>query len=250
MKITISLFLGEAGSIAGLTASQRALAALRGRLQAAKYRRTDAPPLIRDVYVAQAGEHVAALVTHTRGIDDSSIRAIVADAFADAARTGCGEGLCGLPPGGPPGDPAVAEIEFEERTGEACLFLTATMADRDVFQTLRAASKGRALFATVSRPCVAETGRYTSAMVIRAGTEFVPAADMIRAFAEPACAVPVHLGEPGFAPVESVACAAFCIHDGRITEAVDCFSHPYWDKVRDRVIQASLGRRTLTAAGV
>lgn len=34
-----------------------------------------------------------------------------------------------------------------------------------------------------------------------------------------------------------VSCAAFCVHDGKLTEAVDAFDHPYWDFVRDKVSQ-------------
>ncbi len=29
-----------------------------------------------------------------------------------------------------------------------------------------------------------------------------------------------------------VTCAAFCVHNGKLTEAVDAFDHPYWDHVR------------------
>jgi len=32
-----------------------------------------------------------------------------------------------------------------------------------------------------------------------------------------------------------VSCAAFCVHDGKLTEAADAFDHPYWDYVRRRV---------------
>jgi fructose 1,6-bisphosphate aldolase/phosphatase len=32
-----------------------------------------------------------------------------------------------------------------------------------------------------------------------------------------------------------VSCAAFCIHEGKLTEPVDAFAHPFWDAVRDRV---------------
>jgi fructose 1,6-bisphosphate aldolase/phosphatase len=30
-----------------------------------------------------------------------------------------------------------------------------------------------------------------------------------------------------------VSCAAFCVHEGKFTEAVDAFDHPFWDWVRD-----------------
>ena len=35
----------------------------------------------------------------------------------------------------------------------------------------------------------------------------------------------------------SVTCAAFCVHEGRLTEPVDAFDHPFWDWVRNNVSQ-------------
>lgn len=32
-----------------------------------------------------------------------------------------------------------------------------------------------------------------------------------------------------------VSCAAFCVHEGRFTEPVDAFDHPFWDWVRNNV---------------
>lgn len=32
-----------------------------------------------------------------------------------------------------------------------------------------------------------------------------------------------------------VSCAAFCVHEGKLTEAADAFDHPYWDYVRKKV---------------
>lgn len=34
-----------------------------------------------------------------------------------------------------------------------------------------------------------------------------------------------------------VSCAAYCVHEGHLTESVDAFDHPYWDYVRNRVSQ-------------
>jgi fructose 1,6-bisphosphate aldolase/phosphatase len=34
-----------------------------------------------------------------------------------------------------------------------------------------------------------------------------------------------------------VSCAALCVHNGKLTEAVDAFDHPYWDFVREKVSQ-------------
>lgn len=32
-----------------------------------------------------------------------------------------------------------------------------------------------------------------------------------------------------------VSCAAYCVHEGRLTEALDAFAHPFWDTIRARV---------------
>ena len=40
-----------------------------------------------------------------------------------------------------------------------------------------------------------------------------------------------------------VSCAAFAMHGGRFTEAVDVFAHPFWDKVRDTVAEKAIGMR-------
>jgi fructose 1,6-bisphosphate aldolase/phosphatase len=32
-----------------------------------------------------------------------------------------------------------------------------------------------------------------------------------------------------------VSCAAFCMHEGKLTEAVDAFAHPFWNTIRDKV---------------
>lgn len=40
-----------------------------------------------------------------------------------------------------------------------------------------------------------------------------------------------------------VSCAAFAMHEGRLTEAVDAFAHPFWDTVRDTVSNKAIGMR-------
>ena len=37
-----------------------------------------------------------------------------------------------------------------------------------------------------------------------------------------------------------VTCAGFCVNDGKLTEPVDAFDHPFWDYVRDRVSEKSI----------
>jgi len=40
-----------------------------------------------------------------------------------------------------------------------------------------------------------------------------------------------------------VSCAAFAMHDGKFTEAVDAFGHPFWDTVRENVSNKAIDMR-------
>jgi fructose 1,6-bisphosphate aldolase/phosphatase len=40
-----------------------------------------------------------------------------------------------------------------------------------------------------------------------------------------------------------VSCAALCVHEGRLTEPLDCFAHPFWNEVRTRVAGKALEMR-------
>jgi len=48
----------------------------------------------------------------------------------------------------------------------------------------------------------------------------------------PLMPVPLDSGISYFDGPPVVTCAAFCVHEGKLTEAVDTFAHPFWDKVR------------------
>jgi len=40
-----------------------------------------------------------------------------------------------------------------------------------------------------------------------------------------------------------VSAVGFCVHNGKLTESVDCFDHPYWDYVRDKVSRKAFDMR-------
>lgn len=40
-----------------------------------------------------------------------------------------------------------------------------------------------------------------------------------------------------------VSCAAYAMHDGKLTEALDAFAHPFWDTVRERVSDKAMEMR-------
>jgi fructose 1,6-bisphosphate aldolase/phosphatase len=46
-----------------------------------------------------------------------------------------------------------------------------------------------------------------------------------------------------------VSCAAFCVHEGKLTEAADAFDHPFWDYVRDQVSRKALDIRAQGFSG-
>jgi len=47
-----------------------------------------------------------------------------------------------------------------------------------------------------------------------------------------------------------VACHAFCVHNGKLTEPADAFDHPYWDWVRNKVSQKATEIRQQGFSGV
>lgn len=57
--------------------------------------------------------------------------------------------------------------------------------------------------------------------------------------------MPVHLqsGVSYFDGPPAVSCAAFSMHDGILTEAVDAFAHPFWDSVRHTISNKAIGMR-------
>jgi len=55
--------------------------------------------------------------------------------------------------------------------------------------------------------------------------------------------VPHGTGTSYFDGPPLVSCLGFCVHDGRLTEPVDLFAHPFWDTVRARAAEKALEMR-------
>lgn len=133
MKLTLSVIKADIGSIGGHVApSQRLLQTVKD------YIGKRAPGLLLDHYISHTGDDIAILMTHRHGQDDEQIHQLAWDAFrtgTDAARQ---EGLYGAGQdllkdsfsGNVRGmGPAVAEMEFDERTSEPFLFFAADKTD-------------------------------------------------------------------------------------------------------------------------
>lgn len=133
MKTTLSVIKADIGSIGGHVApSQHLVETVR------TYIGKRAPGLLLDHYISHTGDDIAILMTHTGGENNEDIHKLAWDAFragTDAARA---EGLYGAGQdllkdafsGNVRGmGPAVAEMEFEERTSEPFLFFAADKTD-------------------------------------------------------------------------------------------------------------------------
>ena len=59
----------------------------------------------------------------------------------------------------------------------------------------------------------------------------------------PLMPVPLNAGISYFDGPPVVSCAAFAMHDGKLTEAMDAFAHPFWDTVRDNVSKKAIDMR-------
>jgi fructose 1,6-bisphosphate aldolase/phosphatase len=46
-----------------------------------------------------------------------------------------------------------------------------------------------------------------------------------------------------------VSCAAFCVHEGKLTESADAFDHPFWDYIRDDVSRKAIDIRSQGFSG-
>jgi fructose 1,6-bisphosphate aldolase/phosphatase len=59
----------------------------------------------------------------------------------------------------------------------------------------------------------------------------------------PLMPVPLTTGTSYFDGPPLITCAAFCVHEGKLTEPLDAFAHPFWDHVRDRAAGKALEMR-------
>lgn len=133
MKTTLSVIKADIGSIGGHVApSQLLLATVKA------YIAERAPRLLLDYYISYTGDDIAILMTHTHGVDDPQIHQLAWDAFRAGTDSARKQGLYGAGQdllkdafsGNVKGmGPAVAEMEFEERSAEPFLFFAADKTD-------------------------------------------------------------------------------------------------------------------------
>ncbi len=118
MKLTISVLKADVGSIGGHTKpSEAMMQTLRGEIQGAVNR-----GLIIDGFVSHTGDDMALIMTHTRGINDTTLHQFAWDTFLEATSVAQNQGFYGagqdLLVDAPSGNlrgagPGVAELEFD-----------------------------------------------------------------------------------------------------------------------------------------
>lgn len=59
----------------------------------------------------------------------------------------------------------------------------------------------------------------------------------------PLMPVPLNTGTSYFDGPPLVSCAALAMHEGKLTEPLDCFAHPFWNAVRRRISDKSIEMR-------
>ncbi len=101
------------------------------------------------------------------------------------------------------------------------------------------------------------TGKDDPVMLVRAQMHFPATGEVLAPYATghfvagcmrgshqmPLMPVPLNSGISYFDGPPVVSCAAFCVHEGKFTEAIDAFAHPFWDHVRDQVAAKAIEMR-------
>jgi fructose 1,6-bisphosphate aldolase/phosphatase len=101
------------------------------------------------------------------------------------------------------------------------------------------------------------TGKDDPVMLVRAQMNFPATGEILTPFAiahlvaggmrgshnMPLMPVPLGTGTSYFDGPPLVTCAGFCTHQGRLTEPVDNFAHPFWNTVRDRAARKAVEMR-------
>ena len=101
------------------------------------------------------------------------------------------------------------------------------------------------------------TGKDDPVMLVRVQKDFPATGEILAPYAVghyvaggmrgshqmPLMPVPLYSGISYFDGPPVISCAAFAMHEGRLTEAVDAFAHPFWDRVRDSVAGKAIDMR-------
>jgi len=133
MKTTLSIIKADIGSVGGHIAPSRQLFSV-----VKDHVKNASPGLIDDTFISSTGDDIALLICHQHGVLNEEIHKLAWDAFIEGTKRAKEQGLYGAGQdllkdafsGNVKGmGPAVAEMEFEERTNEPFLMFAADKTD-------------------------------------------------------------------------------------------------------------------------
>jgi fructose 1,6-bisphosphate aldolase/phosphatase len=134
-------------------------------------------------------------------------------------------------------------------------------AERYVVESIWSRSTGEQAVAVSTSRLHNIAGKYTGkddpVMLVRVQKDFPATGEILAPYAigpyvagamrgshqMPLMPVPLNSGISYFDGPPVVSCAAFAMHNGKMTEPVDAFAHPFWDTIRDTVSKKALGMR-------
>jgi fructose 1,6-bisphosphate aldolase/phosphatase len=148
-------------------------------------------------------------------------------------------------------------------TPEEIYLLAALLRDpeRYVVESVWSRSSGAQAAAVATSRLHNIAGRYTGkddpVMLVRTQMDFPATGEVLAPYAlahyvgggmrgshqMPLMPVPLTTGTSYFDGPPLITCAAFCVHEGKLTEPLDAFAHPFWDHVRDRAASKGLEMR-------
>lgn len=101
------------------------------------------------------------------------------------------------------------------------------------------------------------TGKDDPVMLVRVQKDFPATGEVLAPYAlaplvgggmrgshnMPLMPMPLESGISYFDGPPIISCAAFCVHEGRLTEPLDAFAHPFWDNVRVQAARKAVDLR-------
>jgi fructose 1,6-bisphosphate aldolase/phosphatase len=153
----------------------------------------------------------------------------------------------------------IVELDAPERTYDIAALLRDT--ERYVVESVWSRATGQQAVAVATSRLHNIAGKYTGkddpVMLVRVQMQFPATGEILAPYAVghlvaggmrgshnmPLMPVALNTGTSYFDGPPLVSCAAFSEHGGILSEPQDCFAHPFWDTVRDRVARKAIDMR-------
>lgn len=157
------------------------------------------------------------------------------------------------------GGDRVIELDAPEDLYRIAALLRDT--ERYVVESIHSRATGEQAVAACTARLHNIAGKYTGkddpVMLVRVQKDFPATGEVLAPFAVaplvaggmrgshnmPLMPVPLESGISYFDGPPVISCAAFCVHEGKLTEPQDAFAHPFWHPVRRRAAEKAMEMR-------